>query len=183
VTSEAYRRICAWDNLLAAWHKAARGKRGGSAAAGFEHGLADRLLELRDELLQHRYVPGPYVHFFIGDPKRRKISAAPFRDRVVHHAVCNVIEPRFEPLFIADSYANRVGRGTHRALARLQQLARRHRYVLRADIVQHFPSIDHAILHRTLARAIPEDDVMALVDRIIASGAGVLEDEYRLGGH
>ena len=53
--SEAYARICAWDNLIAAWRKAARGKRSAAAAAAFEHGLADRLLDLRDELLAHRY--------------------------------------------------------------------------------------------------------------------------------
>jgi formylglycine-generating enzyme required for sulfatase activity len=113
-------------------------------------------------------------------PKRRKISAAPFRDRVVHHALCNVIEPRFERLFIADSYANRTGKGTHRAIDRLQQFAQRHRYVLRADIVKHFPSIDHQILRATLARVVPEADLMALIDRIIASGAGVLDDEYAM---
>ncbi len=81
-------------------------------------------------------------------------------------------------LFIADSYANRVGKGTHRAVDRLQALARHCRYVLRADIVKHFPSIDHAILRAILARAIPEEDVMGLVDSVLASGTGVLDDEY-----
>jgi retron-type reverse transcriptase len=139
--SEAYARICAWDNLFTAWRKASHGKRGGAAAAAFEHGLADRLLELRDDLLAHRYRPGAYVHFHVHEPKRRKISAAPFRDRVVHHALCAVIEPRFERLFIPDSYANRRGKGTHRAVNRFQQFAQRYRYVLRADVVQYFPSI------------------------------------------
>jgi Reverse transcriptase (RNA-dependent DNA polymerase) len=180
VDSEAYARVCAWDNLLAAWRKAARGKRGGAAAAAFEAGLADRLLDLRDELLAHRYRPGPYAHFHIHEPKRRKISAAPFRDRVVHHALCSVIEPRFERRFIPDSYANRVGRGTHRALDRLQQFAQRYPYVLRADVVQYFPSIDHAILRECLVRRIPEGDVMALVTAIIASGDRVFDDEYRM---
>ncbi len=135
--------------------------------------------ELREELLAGTYRPGPYVHFHIEDPKRRKISAARFRDRVVHHALCNLIEPRFERLFIADSYANRIGKGTHRAIDRLQALARRHRYVLRADIVQHFASIDHAMLLAILRRQIPEPDVMALVEVIVASGRGVLDDDYR----
>jgi len=178
--SEAYHRLCSWENLLAAYGKAARGKRGQGAAASFEFQLADRLLALKHELAHGSYRPGPYVNFYVDEPKRRKISAAPFRDRVVHHALCRVIEPRFERLFIADSYANRVGKGTHRAVTRLQQLARRYRYVLRADIVKHFPSIDHAILRETLARVIPEEDVMALVDRILESGAGVLDDEYQM---
>jgi RNA-directed DNA polymerase len=119
------------------------------------------------------------VHFHIKDPKPRKISAARFRDRVVHHALCNLIEPRFERLFMPDSYANRVGKGTHQAIDRLQGLARRYRYALRADIVQHFASIDHAILLDTLHRQIPEEDLMALVEIIVESGRGVLDEEYR----
>ena len=64
---------------------------------------------------------------------------------MVHHALVSVIEPVFERRFIGDSYANRAGLGTHRAVDRLQQLARRHPYVLRLDIVRHFPTIDHAV--------------------------------------
>lgn len=178
--SEAFERLCAWENLLQAERKAARGKRGQAAAARFEFALAERLLELKNELETGQYRPGGYVNFFIHEPKRRKISAAPFRDRVVHHALCNVIEPRFERLFIADSYANRVGKGTHRAIDRLQHFAQRYRYVLRADIVRHFPSIDHQILRATLARVVPEADLLALIDRLIASGAGVLDEEYTM---
>ena len=142
--------------------------------------MADRLLELQDELRSFRYRPGPYANFYIHEPKKRLISAAPFRDRVVHHALCNVIEPRFERRFIFDSYANRVGKGTHRALDRLQQFAWRFRYALRMDIVQHFPSIDHAILRDTLTRVIREPDVLWLVDRIVESDASVLDGEYSL---
>ena len=178
--SEAFARIVAWDNLLTAFAKAAQGKRGRMAAAMFEHRLTDRLVELQADLESHRYLAGPYVHFYIHEPKRRKISAAPFRDRVVHHALCNIIEPWFERRFVADSYANRVGKGTHKAVDRLQAFARRYRYVLRADVVKHFPSLDHAILRTTLARVIRDDDVLWLVDAILASGAGVLDDEYAM---
>ena len=156
-----------------------RQARGGSVA-GFEHQVADRLVALQTELRTKIYRPGAYCHFFIHEPKRRKISAAPFRDRVVHHALCNLIEPVFDARFIAHSYANRTGKGTHRALDRLQQLARRYRYVLRADVAQHFPSLDHAILSAKLARVIGDEDVRWLVDVILASGAGVLADEYRM---
>lgn len=175
--SDAFSQIIAWENLLRAYQKAARGKRGRESAARFEHQLADQLLELQDELQSHRYRPGPYRSFPIHEPKRRLISAAPFRDRVVHHALCNIIEPWFERRFIADSYANRIGKGTHRAVDRLQQLARRYRYVLRLDIVKHFPSIDHAILRGILGRVIHEDDVLWLVDVILESGARLLAAE------
>jgi RNA-directed DNA polymerase len=175
-----FTRVTAWDNLLSAWRKAARGKRGQANAAAFDHQVADRLLALQDELCSRRYRCGPYVHFHIHEPKRRKISASPFRDRVVHHALVNVIEPLFERRFIADSYANRVGKGTHRALDRLQQFARRYRYVLRLDVVRHFPSIDHALLRETLARVVRDDGVLWLIGRILGGGAGVLADEYRM---
>ena len=173
-----YASICAWDNLWLAYRKAARGKRGKRSAAIFEFQLADRLIELRCELVAMTYQPGAYVHFTIHEPKRRKISAAPFRDRVVHHALCNVIEPHFEARFHPHSYANRRGKGTHAAIDQLQHFARRHRYVLRMDIVQHFPSLDHAVLRQVIGRVVKDADTLWLVDAILASGAGVLAAEY-----
>jgi hypothetical protein len=170
--------ITSWDNLLFAYRLAARGKRRNASAAGFEHQLADRLIALQQQLRTQTYRPGPYCNFFIHEPKRRKISAAPFRDRVVHHALCRLIEPVFEARFIAHSYANRAGKGTHRAVDQLQAWARQYRYALRADVVQHFPSLDHAILRAKIARHIHDEKVMWLVDAILASGAGVLAGEY-----
>ena len=171
-------RICGFDNLLLAWRKAARGKRSGAAVAGFEYRLADHLLALQDELLSGLYRPGHYTQFRICEPKRRLISAAPFRDRVVHHALCNLIEPLFEARFIADSYANRLGKGTHQAVDRCQQWARRHPYVLRLDIVKHFPAIDHSILAGQLRRVVMEGEVIKLVEIILASGDGLAEQDY-----
>jgi hypothetical protein len=170
--------ITAWDNLCFAFRLASRGKRGKTSAAAFEHQVADRLIALQDELRAFVYRPGPYRHFHIHEPKRRKISAAPFRDRVVHHALCNVIAPVFEARFLAESYANRIGKGTHRAVDRLQAWARRFRYCLRLDVVRHFPSLDHAILREKIARTLLDAEVLWLVDAILASGEGVLADEY-----
>jgi hypothetical protein len=135
-------------------------------------------VELQAELREKTYHPGPYQSFYIQEPKRRLISAAPFRDRVVHHALCNIIEPLFERSFIFDSYANRVGKGTHRALDRCQEFARRYRYVLQCDVRQFFPSIDHAILREILGHKISDPNVLRLVDRILESGRGVLSEEY-----
>lgn len=98
----------------------------------------------------------------------------------MHHALCNVLEPVFESRFTGDSYANRVGKGTHRAVARCQQLARRYRYVLRLDVVQHFASIDHEILLGILRDMVGEEELMRLAGRIIASGDGVLDQEYEM---
>jgi RNA-directed DNA polymerase len=175
-----YPQVTAWDNLELAYRKARKGKRTRRQVAAFEFDRERNLTELQQELEAKTYQPGPYDSFLIHEPKRRLISAAPFRDRVVHHALCNVIEPIFERRFIHDSYANRVGKGTHRALDRCTHFTRRYRYVLPCDVRQFFPSIDHAILRRFLARYLADPDVMWLVDRILESGIGVLSGEYEM---
>jgi hypothetical protein len=171
-------RLCSWENLLLAYQLASRGKRGHANVAAFEYSLEENLLRLQEELEEQTYRPGTYQSFYIHEPKRRLISAAPFRDRVVHHALCNLIEPPFERSFISDSYANRVGKGTHRALNRAQGFARRFPYVLQCDIQQYFPSIDHEILKTMLGRKIDDPRVMGLVERILESGQGVLAEQY-----
>ncbi|MCA9937568.1 MAG: hypothetical protein KC418_02930 [Anaerolineales bacterium] len=173
-----YTELTSWDNLLQAYRRAAKGKRGQANVAAFEYRLEENLLALQQELQDKVYRPGDYHSFFIHEPKRRLISAAPFRDRVVHHALCNLIEPLFERSFISDSYANRVGKGTHRALDRCQEFARHYPYVLQADIRQFFPAIDHAILRRALARKVQDADVLWLIDQILSSGVGVLAEAY-----
>jgi RNA-directed DNA polymerase len=175
-----YPQVHTWENLELAYRKARKGKRARDPVAAFEFDRERNLVELQEELRRKTYRPGPYHSFVIHEPKRRLISAAPFRDRVVHHALCNVIEPVFERRFIFDSYANRVGKGTHRALDRCTYFARRYRYALPCDVRQFFPSIDHAILRGILARYLADPDVMWLVDRILESGVGVLAEEYRM---
>jgi RNA-directed DNA polymerase len=169
-----------WSNLWLAYRKAAKGKRGRVPAADFEHKVSDKLVQLQAELRDRSYGPGTYHHFFIHEPKRRKISAAPFRDRIVHHALCNLIEPIFDQQFIPHSYANRVNKGTHAAIDHLQSSAREYRYVLRMDIVKHFPSLDHAILRAEIARVVRDDGLLWLIDQILASGKDVLKDEYQM---
>lgn len=177
--SDLYARVWEFPNLLLAAHKAAKGKRGRSAAARFEATLPDGLIDLRDQLRTFTYRPEPYTSFTIHEPKRRLISAAAFRDRVVHHALCNVIEPIFERTFIADSYANRIGKGTHRAIDQCQEYARRYRYVLTCDVRQHFPSLDHEVLLAILAKTLRNAETLALCRIIVESGAGILDEEYR----
>ena len=173
-----YTTLTTWSNLLQAYQKAARGKRGHPNVAAFEYRLEDNLFQLQAALQRQRYAPGAYVSFTIHEPKRRVISAAPFGDRVVHHALCNLIEPVFERSFIDHSYANRRGKGTHLALDRCQHLARRYRYVLACDVRQFFPAIDHARLREILWRKLTDPAVRWLIDQILASGAAVLRHEY-----
>ncbi|MCB9150922.1 MAG: Retron-type reverse transcriptase [Caldilineaceae bacterium] len=177
---KSYAELHAWSNLYWAYRKAAKGKRSRGPAAAFEFRLEDNLIALRDELASETYRPGGYVNFTIHEPKQRLISAAPFRDRVVHHALCNMIEPAFERSFIYHSYANRVGKGTHRALDQCQQWMARYRYVLPCDVKQFFPSIDHAILQRILFRRIQDGPMRRLIRQILTSGVGVLDEAYEM---
>lgn len=141
-----YPQIYSFENLYLAFRKARRGKRKKESVAAFELDLEANLWQLYEELRDQTYRPGHYHNFYVQERKRRLISAAPFRDRVVHHALCRVIEPIFERRFIYDSYACRLGKGTHRAVDRAQEFARRRRYVLQCDLEQFFPSMDHQVL-------------------------------------
>lgn len=176
-----YPHIYAFENLYQAFRKARKGgKRKRERVAAFELDLEENLWQLYAELRAQAYQPGPYHSFIIHERKRRLISAAPFRDRVVHHALCNVIQPIFERRFICDSYACREGKGTHRAIDRAQDFARRREYVLQCDVEQFFPSIDHQILRSFLAHHIADAQVLGLIDLILASGADVFANEYHM---
>lgn len=160
-------QVTAFENLWKAAKQAQKGKRFRENVLAFNHELETNLLQLQTELCTHTYQPGAYRTFEIIDPKPRLISAAPYRDRVVHHALCNVIVPLIEPGFIDDSYANRTGYGTHRALQRFTQFARSSRYILQCDIRKYFPSIDHEILKGFLQQKIKCRDTLWLINTII----------------
>jgi RNA-directed DNA polymerase len=159
--------IASFSALRAAALRAIRGKRANPGPAGFMAGLETEILKLERELQTGSYRPRGYVAFEITDPKRRVVSAAPFRDRVVHHALCTMIEPLFERGFIFDSYANRIGKGTHAAVARYEMFRDRSAHVLRGDIFRYFPAIDHEILKRDLRRRIACERTLWLADAII----------------
>lgn len=156
-----------FDNLLLAAQKAQKGKRFKPTVSPFLFRLEPELLRLQRELSGKTWQPGGYRSFVVRDPKVRLISAAPFADRVIHHALCNIIEPIFDKIFIPDSYANRLGKGTHLAIERYQQYARRYPFVLKCDIRKFFPSLDHDVLKREIRRKIQCPDTLWLCDVII----------------
>ena len=159
--------LTSFENLHLAAAKAARGKRRRANVARFNHRLESSLFRLQTELMERSYRPGEYHSFRIRDPKPRLISAAPYRDRVVHHALCNVLEPVFERSFVHESYACRRGKGSHAALERFAMHARRYPYVLLCDVRRFFPSMDHQVLKALIARKLKDPDVQWLVDLII----------------
>src|SRR3989338_5113372 len=105
-----YHKVCSYDNLVLAWKKARKGKTLKQYVIDFEKDIKNNLALLRTELLLHAYQPRPLQTFILRDPKTRMISVSDFRDRIIHHAICNIIEPIFDKTFIFDSYANRKGK-------------------------------------------------------------------------
>ena len=164
---DLFDRIASFQALRSAARLAVRGKRRKPGAAAFMARLEPELLRLERELREGSWRPGRYIEIEVRDPKPRLVSAAPFRDRVVHHALYAVIAPIFEAGFTDDSFANRVGYGTHRAIARYERYRDRHQHVLRCDIWRYFPAIDHAVLKADLSRRIACAGTLRVLDAVI----------------
>ncbi len=189
-------RVVDFENLRAAYCAARASKRYRSSILKFSYRLEENLVALRATLADGTYCHGGYREFVINDSKKRLIKAAPFRDRVVHHALCNVIEPILERGFIYDSCACRNGKGTHVAALRLEHFIRSLRagtrvrererereresrpaprnetsgiYCLKCDISKYFDSVDHDVLLEILQRKIPDEDILRLLRNIIDS--------------
>jgi retron-type reverse transcriptase len=177
-----YAKICSFENLLQAAKQAAAGKRFRPKVLAFFNDLEGNALQLLRALRTFSYQPGGYESFYIYEPKKRMISKAPFRDRVVHHMLINVIGPLFERRFIFDSYANRIGKGTHAGIRRLQQFMRQAKYVLKIDLRQYFPSIDHEILKREIRRVIADPETLWLIDKIIDGSNPQVETNWYFPG-
>lgn len=173
-----FMQICSFDNLLAAAYACRKGKTKSPATLRFFHQLEENIIQLHNELLWDMYQPSPYHHFYVFEPKRRLISAPHFRDRVVHRAIYNLIEPLFDKTYLDDSYACRRGKGAHRGADRAQKFIRAvesghgKAYALKADIARYFASIDHQILKGLLGAKISCQRTLALLELIIDSAPG-----------
>ncbi|HOZ46741.1 MAG TPA: reverse transcriptase/maturase family protein [Candidatus Hydrogenedentes bacterium] len=171
-----FEQVTAFASLHDAAYRALRANRENSDALRFMHDLEPEILQLQRELESGIYRPGPYHTFTIWEPKERHIAAAPFRDRVVHHSVCAVLEPVFERRYVYDSYACRRDKGSHRAIARAVGFARGNRYFLKCDVRKYFESIDHGVLKGILARLFKDRRFLELLGLIVehnAPGKGV----------
>lgn len=184
VCGNLYDEIYSFRNLELAYKRARKNKRYKRSVRKFEFRLENNLLQLKNELESMEYEPRPLKTFVIMDPKTRVISASHFRDRIVHHALCNVIQPMFEKAFIHDSCANRVGRGTSKALERFEAFKRKGTqngrpvnnakdtsmvigYVLKADIRHFFDTIDHEVLMWMITRRIKDRKTLSLIRKIL----------------
>jgi retron-type reverse transcriptase len=174
--STLFSHLCSLENLNHAFEKARRRKTLKPYVIAFEKNLTKNLAQLREELLTQKYRPLPLQTFIIRDPKTRKISKSDFRDRIIHHAICNIIEPSIDKHFIHDNYANRKGKGTLKAVERFNLLKRkasrnqtRTCYVLKADVKHYFETVDHQILLDILRRTITDEQILTLIATIIAN--------------
>jgi len=170
-----YNQVIAKENLYRAASLAQRCRRYRLTSADFNFRLEEEVAMLHRELTDRVYRHGAYRLFNVYEPKARLIAAAPFRDRVVHHAVHDIIEPRIDHVFIYDSYACRRMKGMHRAVDRAQAFLRANEFCLHGDIRKYFPSIDHGILKGLLRRRIADKGVLWLLD-------GIIDSALSLGG-
>lgn len=173
---DLWMKLCSYENLELAYQKARKHKTTRDYVLEFEKDLKNNLLTLRSELLFHCYKPKPLINFIIRDPKTRKISKSHFRDRVIHHALCNVIEPIFDKGFIFDSYANRKFKGTLKAVERFNKFKRKVSknntkkcYILKADIRKYFETVDHNVLINILKTKVKDKRIIWLIKQILAN--------------
>lgn len=186
-----WNHLCSYDNLYIAYKNARKHKTTRDYVLSFEKNLKDNLLLLRSELLLHSYEPRRLVNFIIRDPKTRKISKSDFRDRIVHHALCNIIEPIFEKGFIFDSYANRKGKGSLKAIQRFDFFKRkasrnnmRKCFVLKADIKKYFEKVNHSVLIGIIKKKIKDNHILWLIRKILnncVGGGGRTKEGMPLG--
>ena len=173
-------KIASVENLYSATQKTVRCKRQKEDIAEYLFHQEENIDMLHTELKTKSYHHGEYQLFDISDPKKRTISKAKVRDRVVHHAVHDVIYPMIDNSFIYDSYSCRIGKGTHRAIKRVQKWSRTYKYAIHLDIVQYFNSIDRGILKTLLTKWIKDEDVLWLLNEIIDSSSQI--DNYKERG-
>jgi RNA-directed DNA polymerase len=156
-------------NLQWAFWKAQKGKRSNLEVIEYSKNLTVNLELLRNQILTQTCIVGNYSYFMIYDPKERQICAAPFAERVLHHALMNVCHANFEKYQIFDSYATRLGKGTDAAIKRAAYFQRKYKYFLKIDCRKYFDSIDHDLLKKLIFRRFKDQSLLKLLYHIIDS--------------
>ncbi len=157
------------DNLRLAFWKARKAKEAKMEVAKYRRNLDRNLMSLRHKLLSGEVEVGSYHYFTIYDPKERKICAATFQERVLHHALMNICHANFEKYQIFDSYASRLGKGTYAALDRAACFQKKYKWFLKLDVRKYFDSIDHGKLKIILERRYKDKLLLQIFSKIIDS--------------
>lgn len=162
-----------FENLFNAYKAGIKCKRYRPDVMAYTDKLEENLIELQNEFIWQTYTVGRYNIFYVYEPKKRMIMSLTFKDRVAQHAIYSQLNPYFEKQFISDSYACRVGRGTHKAVNRLhdwlKQTDRKPQrfYYLKLDIAKYFYRIDHEVLMDILRKKIADEDLLHVLSVII----------------
>jgi len=164
-----FEQVIEIDNLRDAYLKTVKGgNRFTTGHLRFKENLEANLEDLRTELLDGTYEPSPCHHFIVFEPKKREITSLAFRDRVLQHAIFNIVEPLFDKVFYSCSYACRNQRGTHKGVKDVQSTLRHMQksgevFYLKMDFSKYFKSIDKEILFREYRRKISDEKLLALM--------------------
>ena len=145
-------RILDVDNLYLAYCKARRGKQQKKEVRAFASHLDQNIMAIRDSLESGSVSLGNYRYFTIHDPKERLICAAPFQERVIHHAIMNVCHDTFDRTLIDTTYATRKGKGVYAALDKVKWGMARYEYTVKLDVRKYYDSICHSVLRARLRR-------------------------------
>jgi RNA-directed DNA polymerase len=168
-TGHLMEKIATLDNLYLAFKKARRGKQTKAEVKEFMENFEANIAWMRQEILDGSIAIGEYRYFKIRDPKERVISAAPFRERVLQHAIMNICHDYFDRTLIDTTYATRKGKGLYAALDKAVEAASHYEYLVKLDYRKHFDSIDHEVLKQRLRRMFKDQALLTLFDRIIDS--------------
>jgi RNA-directed DNA polymerase len=171
--NQLWAEITSFKNLVLAYNKARKAKPYTNEILQFSMDLEKNLLSIQEELLVNTYIQSRYREFIVFDPKQRKIKYLPFKDRVVHHALVNVIEPIFDKRLINTTYACRKRKGTHKALKDIKRVISSEfkftGYCLKCDIKKYFPSMNQDILKKLISKKITCKNTLNLIYKIIDS--------------
>ncbi len=196
-----YSRLCSYENLFLAYKKAKKDKTTKTYVIEFGKNLEANLKKLEFELVNKIYEPKKLKLFIVRDPKTRRICKSKFRDRIVHHAIVNILEPIYEKIFIYDSYASRKNKGQHKALERFDEFKRKASlngkkingikdknyvcgYCLKADIKKYFDNVSHEILINILKKKVKDDNVIWLIKQILSNHLNEVKNKSMpLGNH
>lgn len=177
-----FEKIVTIENLQLAADKAKKGKSHRKDVLRFEEHRDELLSKLQQDLINGKYITSQYETFIIYEPKERKIYKLPFYpDRIVHHAIMNILEPIWVPILIKQTYSCIKGRGIHKALHDVKKALKdkqNTQYCLKLDIRQFYPSIDHDILKQIIRRKLKDKILLKLLDDIIDSTKGVPIGNY-----
>ena len=175
-------QICSLDNLVMADQIAMKGKQFQPGVIWHQRNRMENLVALRQMLLDKTYRTSEYTTFTIFEPKEREIYRLPYYpDRILHHAVMNILEPIFVANFTADTYSCIKKRGIHAAAWALKKALRDEvntTYCLKLDIRKFYPSVDHQVLKDLLRKKFKDDDLLQLLDEIIDSAPGLPIGNY-----